>query len=69
MFRTFIFLVTITSNVKHALVDLKMHLGLPWEDYQKAVINEFPRMQAGSSLGTDVCHLMSTWFKVNEMAL
>ena len=34
---------------------LKAHLGLPWEDYQQARIDEFPLMRAGSILGTDVC--------------
>ena len=35
---------------------LKGHLGLPWEDYQHAVVDEFLCMVAGCDLGTDVCH-------------
>ena len=32
---------------------LQRHLGLPWEDYQHAVIDEFQCMVAGCALGTD----------------
>ena len=28
-----------------------MQLDLPWEDYQQAMMNEFPRMLAGSIWG------------------
>ena len=49
------------------------HFGLPWEDYQHVVVNEFMCMVAGCALRTDVYHWMfgnrSTWFKVNKMAL
>ena len=44
-----------STNLEHWL---KTHLGLPWEDYQQAVIDKFPRMLAGYILGTDVCHWM-----------
>ena len=41
------------------------HLGLLWEDYQHAVIDEFLCMVVGCALGTDVCHWM---FKKVNMA-
>ena len=52
---------------------LEGHLGLPWEDYQHALIEEFLCMVAGFALKTDVCYYMflkrSAWFKVNMMTL
>ena len=37
---------------------LKGHLGLSWNDYQHAVIDEFLCMVAGFALGTGVCYWM-----------
>ena len=56
-----------------AVVNLKGHLGRPWEDYRHTVTDEFLCMVTACALGTDVCHRMflkrSTCFKVNKMAL
>ena len=35
---------------------LKEVLGLPWEGYQQAVIDEFLCIVAGCAFGTGVCH-------------
>ena len=57
----------------HSDYVLKGHLGLPWENYQHAVIDECLCIVAGCALGTNVCHWMlkkrSTCFTVNKMAL
>ena len=47
---------SIILHVTRDFVGLKGHLGLPWEDDQHAVIDEFLRMVAGCALGTDVYH-------------
>ena len=46
------------NAVAASILILKGHLGLPWEDYQQAVIDEFLCMVASCTLGTDVCHWM-----------
>ena len=55
------------------VIQLKGQRSLSWEDYQHAVIDEFPHMVAGCVLGTDECHWMfkkrPSWFTVNKMAL
>ena len=48
-----------------AVYNLTTHLCLPWEDCQQAVIDKFPRMLAGSVLGTNVCH----WIFKEEVGL
>ena len=42
---------------------LKGHLGVPWEDNQHVVIDEFLCMVAGCASGTGVCHWM---FKIGQ---
>ena len=37
--------------------NILVHFGLAWEDYQQAVIDEFPRMLAGYILGTECMSL------------
>ena len=43
-----------------------MHHGLPWEDYQQAVIDKCPSMLAGSSLGTAIYIYVIGCFKKGQ---